>query len=234
MFGFVKPFIPNLRVKEYEYYKSVYCGLCRSMKKHTGEVSRATLSYDMTFFALVRLALTGEDVLIRRKRCAAHPTRTRPMMCDNASLEYTAYVSAILVYHKIRDTLADERGLRRLGAVALSPYAKGMNRKSLRAYEDIGGMVGKAMTEISALEKEKCPVPDMPADCFGRMLGELLSFGLEKREAVIAAEIGLHTGRWVYLADAVCDYYDDKKMVPTILFYMRSRMRRKWKISGKT
>ena len=211
MFGFVKPFIPNLRVKEYEYYKSVYCGLCRSMKRHTGEISRATLSYDMTFFALVRLALSGEDVLIKRKRCAAHPMRARPMMCDNPSLEYTAYVSALLVYYKIRDTMADERGFKRLSAMTLSPYAGGMKRKARRAYQEIEEIIRAAMEEIAALEKGRCPVPDMPADSFGRMLGALLSHGLEKREAAIAEEIGLHTGRWVYLVDAVCDCSDDRR-----------------------
>ncbi len=211
MFGFVKPFIPNLRVKEYEYYRSVYCGLCRSMKRHTGEISRATLSYDMTFFALLRLALSGEDISIRRKRCAAHPMRARPMMCDNASLEYAAYISAILVYYKLQDTRADEHGAKKLGAAVLSPCASAMRRRSMRVYETADSVVGEAMREISSLEKERCPIPDMPADCFGRMLGTLLACGLETREAAIAQEIGLHTGRWVYLADAVCDYPQDKK-----------------------
>ena len=51
----------------------------------------------------------------------------------------------------------------------------------------------------------------MPADVFGKMLGALLSRGFERDEAAVAYEIGLHTGRWVYLADAVCDYDDDRK-----------------------
>lgn len=211
MFGFVKPFIPNLRVKEYEYYKSVYCGLCRSMKKHTGGISRATLSYDMTFFALVRLALTGEDVLIQKKRCAVHPMKARPMMRDNAALEYSAYVSGLLVWYKLQDTIADEHGIKRIGAMTVMPCASGMKRNCSRAGEEIGNIVRGAMENIAALEKEKCPTPDMPADVFGKMLGALLAWGLEEKEAAIAEEIGLHTGRWVYLADAVCDYDNDRK-----------------------
>ena len=33
LFGYVKPVPAELRVKEYELYRSVYCGLCVSMKK---------------------------------------------------------------------------------------------------------------------------------------------------------------------------------------------------------
>jgi len=211
VFGFVKPFIPSLRVGEYEFYKSVYCGLCRSMKKHTGGISRATLSYDMTFFALVRLALSGEDYLIKKSRCALHPMRKRPVMCDNAALEYSAYVSALLVWYKLHDTLSDERGIKRIGAMTVLPCAAGMKRNSARAGETIAKIIADAMTELAALEEARCPTPDLAADVFGKMLGELLSYGFEKNEAMIAYEIGLHTGRWVYLADAVCDYEDDRK-----------------------
>ena len=51
----------------------------------------------------------------------------------------------------------------------------------------------------------------MPADVFGDMLGKLLALGLSGSEARIAHEIGLHTGRWVYLADAICDREEDRR-----------------------
>ena len=212
MFGYVKPFIPNLRVKDYELYKSVYCGLCRSMGKHTGGISRMTLSFDMTFFALVRLVLTGEDHHIRRRRCAVHPLKKRPMMDDNDALMYTSYVSALLVYHKMQDTVNDEKGFKRFAAKIMMPYAGRLKKKALTAGQDTPqAIVSNAMASLTALEKEQCAVPDMPADVFGQMLGDLLAFGLDGSAALVAREIGLHTGRWVYLTDAVCDYEDDKK-----------------------
>ena len=59
MFGYIRPHTPELRVREYEYYKAVYCGLCRSMGKCTGQCSRMTLSYDFAFLSLVRMALSA-------------------------------------------------------------------------------------------------------------------------------------------------------------------------------
>lgn len=211
MFGYVKPFVPNLRVKEYDFYKSVYCGLCRSMKKHTGNISRVTLSFDMTFFALIRIALAETDFLLRKRRCALHPLRKRPMMDDNDALSYTSFVSAVLMYHKVKDTIADDGGWKRMGALMIQPYASGMKRKAKKACSEILEIAERSMAALSALEKASCETPDAPADVFGQMLGEFLSYGLSEKKARLAYEIGLHTGRWVYLTDAVLDYDDDKK-----------------------
>ena len=57
MFGYVKPNIPELKVKDNELYKATYCGLCRAMGKCTGCASRFTLSYDFAFAAVLRLAV---------------------------------------------------------------------------------------------------------------------------------------------------------------------------------
>ena len=211
MFGYVKPYIPELRVKEYDFYKSVYCGLCRSMKKHTGGLSRMTLSFDMTFFALVRMALLRTDARVRRRRCFLHPLHKRPMMDDNEALAYTAAVSAVLTYHKLQDTLADEKGLRRFAARMLRPLSFRFRRRALRALPELARIAEQSMQALAQLEREKCAVPDMPADVFGDMLGKLLAFGLSGSEARIAHEIGLHTGRWVYLADAICDREEDRR-----------------------
>ena len=40
MYGYVRPHIPELKVGEYERYRAVYCGLCRSMGRLTGQASR--------------------------------------------------------------------------------------------------------------------------------------------------------------------------------------------------
>ncbi|MBQ9747253.1 MAG: hypothetical protein IJV98_00575 [Clostridia bacterium] len=181
------------------------------MKKYTGNLSRMTLSYDMTFFALVRTVLAGEDYTIRKRRCAVHPMRSRPMMDDNGALAYAAYVSALLTAYKIDDTALDERGLVRLAARTAGPYARRLKRRAERAAYEIRSVVKDAMDETRRLENEACDAPDLPADVFGRMLGELLAMGLDGIHARLAYEIGLHTGRFVYIIDAVCDYEQDLK-----------------------
>ena len=55
MFGYVKPDKAELLVKEYEFYRATYCGVCRAMKKYTGVLSNVGLSYDSVALALVRM-----------------------------------------------------------------------------------------------------------------------------------------------------------------------------------
>lgn len=209
MFGFVKPLVPELKVKDSDFYRSVYCGLCRSMSKHTGGISAFTLSYDMTFFALCRMALSDTELSFERIRCKAHPMKKRTVCRDNAELEFAARASGILVYYNCKDDVRDEKGIKRMIAKMLLPYAKQIDKKA--ALPDISAKTEEYLSKLSLLERENCPRPDEVADVFGRLLGELLSVGYEEATATVAREIGYHTGRWVYLADAVCDYKKDKK-----------------------
>lgn len=57
MFGYIRPFQPELRMKEYEAYKSVYCGLCKELGRRYGIFARFTLSYDFTFLAILSMAV---------------------------------------------------------------------------------------------------------------------------------------------------------------------------------
>ena len=111
MYGYLRTHVPELKVRQQEYYRAVYCGLCRTMGQCTGQCSRMTLSYDFTLFALVRMALTGETVTVRSRRCIAHPLRKRPMADPNPTLRLCANTSAILAHHKVKYDLRDERGL---------------------------------------------------------------------------------------------------------------------------
>ena len=56
MFGYVKIYKPELKVKHYEAYKGVYCSLCKTLKKEYGAFASLTLNYDFTLLALTRLA----------------------------------------------------------------------------------------------------------------------------------------------------------------------------------
>lgn len=58
------------------------------------------------------------------KRCDAHPVTKRPCAQADAALETAADVSVLLTYHKIRDSLADEKGAKRALAAVLCRLGK--------------------------------------------------------------------------------------------------------------
>ncbi len=221
MFGYVKPVIPELLVKEYEFYRATYCGICHAMKKHTGSLSRITLTYDSVFLALVRMAFIPDgDIKTGKKRCAPHPVKPRVYLCENEAIRYTADAFAILTYHKMLDDLSDEGLGKRLSVSMLRPVSKSACRRAGR--KDLAGIVKEKLDKISSLEEERCESVDIPASVFGELLGEVFAYGLSGSWRLISYQCGYHLGRFIYSIDAIEDYDEDRKSGnynPYVLLY---------------
>ena len=215
MFGYVRLNKPECKIREYEYYRAVYCGLCRMLGKCTGQCSRLMLSYDMTFMVLVRLALEEIKPTVGRGRCIVHPLRRRPMVkppkgsAEEQVFSLCASAAVLLSYHKIRDDIADERGMRRLRAALIKPLVAPLRRRAAKRYAPLENTIRGRLAELSTLEKGNGTSMDAPAEIFGRLLADILSYGLEGASEKIASEIGFHTGKWVYLVDAADDLDED-------------------------
>ena len=209
MFGYVKPVVADLLVREHEFYRATYCGICRSMKKHTGALSNVTLSYDAVFLALVRMAYTeGLTCTTSQRRCIAHPAKKRPILDENEAIEYTARAFAILTHYKLMDDLSDEKFLKRAAVSLARPItARAKKLSGLGALEET---VAAKLSAITDLEREGCPSVDTPAELFGELLGEIFSHGLEGEARLVTYECGLHLGRFIYAADAAEDYERDR------------------------
>lgn len=236
MFGYVKPVVGEMLVREHEFYKATYCGICRSMKKHTGVLSNLTLSYDSVFLALVRmLYVPDSDFAAEQRRCIAHPTKKRPMLKENPAIEYTARAFAVLTYYKIKDDLSDESGLKRLGVGAVRPIASIANGKA--DLNELESIVSDRLDRITALEKAKCDSIDAPAALFGELLGEIFAHSLDEGDRLVPYEVGKHLGRFIYAADAAEDYEKDVKSGsynPYVLLYKGQPLTRGNKQSIKT
>ena len=222
MFGYIRTYAPELKVREHESYRAAYCGLCREMGRCTGCTSRLTLSYDFVFLTLLRLCVTGEEPSFRSRRCAVHPLRRRPSMESNQALSHCARCAALLNYWKIRDDRADERGVKRLRALPAQPVLAGGRRRARKVYGDLDERIAARLEELSALERERVASADLPANVFGELVREFCAYGLEGTQAKIASALGYHTGRWIYLVDALDDREADAKRGsynPFVLLY---------------
>ena len=210
MFGYVKPDIKELLVKEHEFYKSTYCGICRSMKKHTGGLSIATITYDSVFLALVRMAyIPDSELSSSMRRCIAHPAKKKCMLDDNSAIEYTARAFAILSYYKMQDDLTDEGLAKRMLVSATRPVLASAKKKA--DLTDLAAIVKDRLDKISEIERSRRPSIDEPAELFGELLGEIFAYGLEGADRLVTYECGFHLGKFILLADAIDDYSKDLK-----------------------
>jgi len=212
MFGYVKPYTPLLRVKDSEFYKAVYCGLCGCTAKCNGCSSTVTLSYDIAFLALVRMALAGEKLEIVKKRCVTHPLKKRNRIAPCAELEFCSQIGVLLSYYKIIDNINDERGNKRIVAKLMKPFFSSARKKVLKhGGEEADRIISEGLSALRVLERERCNSVDETSDTFAEMLSRLASLGLSGSNRIIAENAGFAVGKWIYIADAVDDADGDMK-----------------------
>ena len=215
MFGYIRVNRPECKIREYEYYRGVYCGLCRALGKCTGQCSRMMLGYDFTFMALVRLSMAGITPTLKKSNCIAHPFRRRLMAKPKKGSEeeeifsLCACATALLSYHKVCDDIADERGSKRALARLAKLFAGGPRRRAVKSYAVLEPFIREGLARLSQIEKSDSRSLDAPAEAFGGILAQVLSYGLTDANKRIAYEIGFRVGKWIYLVDAADDYEED-------------------------
>jgi hypothetical protein len=80
-------------------------------------------------------------------------------------------------------------------------------------FKELDARCAEILGRLAEMEKDDSLMPsvDVPAGEFGALLGELLADGYSGAEKRIAYSIGLHLGKWIYIADALDDLEGDEK-----------------------
>ncbi len=214
MFGYVKVCKPELKVREYEEYKAVYCSLCKTIGREYGVASRALLNYDAAFYILLRdCAENGELPAYKKGRCPFNPAKRCNYQTDcGESYRAAAALTVILSYHKVRDNLEDGKGLKKMTAALVYPAIWANYKKARKRYPRFAEIAENAMCAQSALEKAGCASTDEAAHPSAQALAALftehMADGAQKR---VVERVAYCLGRWVYLMDAYDDMRDDLK-----------------------
>lgn len=210
MFGYIKPFQPELKMGEFEQYRGLYCSLCRRLGKQYGCTAQMTLSYDMTFLVLLYLATTEECAGFRKARCPYNPFKKRMCCGDAPALDRCADASVLLVYYKLLDTIADSKGFKRLGArLALIPAARHRRRAAARDASLDAAMTAYVQAQ-SAVESARSSSVDAAAEPTAELLSFLCRLASENEtEQRVLSRLGYCLGRWIYLMDAADDLKED-------------------------
>lgn len=212
MFGYIRAEKQELKIKEYEIYKAIYCSLCKKLGKSYGLISRFTLSYDFTFLALLNISLKDGCVNIEQKRCAFNPLKKCNYCKSDDDLEMPAAAAMIMTYYKLLDNIQDEKGIKKIGFRCLKPIFKSANKKAAKKYPQIEKFVADYIEEQTHLEKANCDMVDKAADPTAKVLSQILMLCSEDTaQKRVLERLGYCLGRYIYLMDAFCDLEDDKK-----------------------
>ena len=206
MFGYVMANVKELTREEKTRYTAVYCGICRQIRQRASDTARLALRYDMAFLSLLLMSLYEPEEESGKRACALHPVKPRAWV-DNEYIRYGADMNVALAYYKAKDDVEDENSP--AARLLMQNFSRFMPR--IRAeYPRQCEAMEQALERLRLLEQENCPNPDEPAGCFGQLMAELMVYR-EDMWAPTLRKLGLHLGRYIYLADAATDYRADKK-----------------------
>lgn len=213
MFGYIRIQKSELLVREYEAYKSVYCGLCRQMGRDYSRLSRFILSYDCTFYAMFLMSLSRSCKGFERKCCRFNPLK-KCSYCNvkDDVLSKAAALSVILAYYKIIDDIADSGFFKRIAYKIVKPIFARWRKKAARRYPELDNLVTEMTAAQQIAEQDKNCSLDKAADPTATMLSSVLSLEAENdSQKRIYSQIGYGLGRFIYLIDAADDYEKDSK-----------------------
>ncbi|MCR3758823.1 hypothetical protein KYB31_07420 [Clostridium felsineum] len=208
MFGYVLPLKGELKIKDYEKFKSYYCGLCLSIKKNYGNLPRCVLNYDMTFLAVLLDALEDKKCEFSLNRCIAHPTKKKYSVVDNDALDYAAFFNICLVYFKLIDDVNDDKKLvSKLKSILLKGYFK----KFPKTFSTYTTYIKNSLAKLSKLEKSSTALTlDEISHPFADLTAFIISsYAYNKPYKDILYNIGYNLGKWIYIIDAFDDLKED-------------------------
>ncbi len=212
MFGYVRAYKPEMRIKEFEMYKAVYCSLCKELGKSYGPFARLTLSYDFAFLGLLNMSLSEDKCPTTRKMCTCNPLKKCTYLENRDPLRMPAAAAMIMLYYKLLDNIADEKGFKKIGYMLLKGVYSAAHKKAAAKYPKIEEIFAEYIKEQSLLEKENCQSPDKAADPTAKALAKVFELcSDEDMTKRILSRMGYCMGRYIYLLDAAVDLPDDIK-----------------------
>lgn len=233
MLGYIVTYKPELKVKEAEWYKAYYCGVCKSISNRFGQIPRSVLSYDAAFLAIMIDSIFEEKEIWTQGRCIANPLKKRHIASSEA-IDFAADTIIMLAWHKISDDIKD-KDTNKNRAKIFEKFMKGSYEKVYQNRPELCEKVKNRLEDLDRLEKEKCKNLDETAETFAKIMEAIFVEGLEvvhsahsmellynsieqkdcqniediKNQKNIFARIGYHIGKWVYLIDAFDDVLDN-------------------------
>lgn len=206
MFGYININKDELKIKDFDKYRSFYCGVCKSLGKNYGITGQLTLSYDMTFVAIVLSSLYEDETKSHKARCFPHPI-TPHMEIVNEYTDYAAAMNILLTYYKLKDDWQDEKNLK---SNTFAGLLKRAFKKASAKYPRQAKVIEECIKEQTECEARKEYDLDNISAPTGKMLQEIMDMKMDEWQKPLR-NLGLFLGKYIYILDAYVDLPKDIK-----------------------
>jgi len=204
MFGYLTACAQALGEEQAQRYKSFYCGVCMSLKRRHGQLSRLTLNYDLSFLVLLLGSLYEPEEEKEESCCVVHPFKKQTKITTPISA-YASDMNLMLAYLKCLDNWQDEGSII---SVAEAAALKSSYKKLASQYPRQHEAMCMSLEMLHKLEKERIEDADAAASSFGVLMAEILVYKEDRWSDTLRA-MGMALGKFIYIMDAVMDLDSD-------------------------
>ena len=209
MFGYVVPCQPELKMKEFALYRSVYCSLCETLREF-GCGSKLLLNYDFTFAAIFCMSLRMEEPEFYNARCSVNPLVQERLIKSNSSLKMCAAALLVCSQYKLHDDRRDEDVIKKIISSIIAAFLSQPFHRASVALPDFDAVVKLETQRQIEFESSMRDNIDEACDPTSQMLSAFFSAMSNEAETNrILARLGYFIGRYVYLSDALDDLSSD-------------------------
>lgn len=206
MFGYISVNMEEMKIRDYRRYHAFYCGICQDLKEYHGQTSRLSLTYDMTFLAVLLTGLYEDPVREEKYFCAPHPLRKHECY-RNRMTAYAADMNVLITYFNLLDDWKDEKK-------TVSLLVAGTMKKDVRTlagkYPRQAKAIRTYLKKLNLCEAERSNDLDRASGDTGRLFSELF-VREEDMWSDSLRKIGFYLGKYIYLMDAYEDLKKDEK-----------------------
>ncbi len=216
MLGYIKYDLVELKIKDYRFYRDIYCSLCNRIGINFGNIYRLGLSYDLVLFMLVFSLYESEPNLDDNEfRCPLNPffkRKTAPL--DSEIFNYSAFINGLLIAIKFKDNAVDKgkASFRHLEKrVSKSIFSHTSNK-----YQSIGDKIVNSFKVLAEMEKANADA-DQLLNTMGNIMILIKQEYLNLRHFCPEPNMDSHLenllaliGQWIYFLDAFDDFFEDQ------------------------
>ena len=205
MFGYITIHKDEMKFKDYDKYRAYYCGVCHSLAKF-GFTGQMTLSYDMTFLAILLSSLYEDETEMVKKRCVPHPIN-RHCAIINEYTDYAAAMNVLLTYYKLKDDWHDDKSVK---ANALAGLLTSAFKKAKKMYPRQAQIIKEAIDRQNVFESSGVATIDEAANPTGELLAAVFVMKQDEWQNYLS-RMGFFLGKYIYIMDAYDDLEKDIK-----------------------
>ncbi|MDO4333298.1 MAG: DUF5685 family protein [Eubacteriales bacterium] len=212
MFGYLRPYKDEMRLKDIRKYSTYYCALCNQIRKDYGFFWTAFLNYESVYTLLFLESFKEYPEKSLTLRCHLNPFMKKKLQINGDILAYSAFVNMALLDLKFEDNEYDGN---KLPWRILKRILHGKKRYKEMS-ESHKGLLESLKDQADLLrrrEKENSNL-DSCADTTGNMLVEIIKYWLRDIETEsemygTVVQLHFHVGKLIYTLDAYEDFESD-------------------------